>query len=174
MSEFSGQVVTLEQLLQSRERRAARQKELLAAYSGVLLSFTVNYPGPVKLNKTVQKIHIAGARAIGRLFIYLPVLYNELVELPTGPEGYWVVDCPAKEAKRLACEVEEAHPLGRLFDIDVIGRDGVPLDRGALGLPGRRCLLCGKDPTLCRREGRHALEELTACIQQMADDYTLD
>lgn len=163
--------VTLEELLAGRERRAAKQKALLEAYPGVLVSFTVNYPGPVKCNHTALKIHLAGAEAIGGLFICDLVLYNEQVELATGPEGYWVVERPAGEVKQLAVRLEETHPLGRLFDIDVLGRDGRPLGRESLGLPGRTCLLCGGEPTLCRRQGKHSLKELTGRIGEMVASW---
>ena len=39
--------VTLTELLDSREKRVSHQKELLFEYGGVLVSVTLNIPGPV-------------------------------------------------------------------------------------------------------------------------------
>ena len=47
--------VTLPELLDSREKRVSHQKELLAEYGGVLVSVTLNIPGPVKDKHTYRK-----------------------------------------------------------------------------------------------------------------------
>lgn len=40
--------ITLAQILDAREYRAFRQRELLAEYQAVLICFTMNIAGPVK------------------------------------------------------------------------------------------------------------------------------
>lgn len=169
---MSGRPVTLAELLRSRDARSQRQKELLAAYeTAALISFTVNYPGPVKANGDALFLHREGARAIGRRLLCAPVPHCALFERDTGPEGFWLVEMDPLPLKRICCELEGDHPLGRLFDIDVLGRDGAPVGRTALGYPARGCLLCGGDPAHCRREGRHTIEALTERIREMAADY---
>ena len=42
------QEVTLEQVLQNRDARAAAQQHLLSQYQKPLLSYSLNIPGPVK------------------------------------------------------------------------------------------------------------------------------
>lgn len=64
--------------------------------------------------------------------------------------------------KRLMCEVEDASPVGRLLDADVIGLDGEKLSRTDVGLPVRRCLLCGEEAPLCARSRAHSAEALFA------------
>ena len=110
--------VTLAELLESRDKRVEHQKDLLGANPGKsLLCLTVQLPGPEKRNATSLKIAKAGVEAIRKAF--LPE-YEELKDLETGYEAYFLVDLPAREAKRLACQIEDTHPLGRLMDIDVL------------------------------------------------------
>ncbi len=110
--------VTLADLLDSRDKRVKHQKDLLGAYPGKsLLCLTVQLPGPEKRNATSLKIAKAGVEAIRKAF--LPE-YEELKDLETGYEAYFLVDLQAEEAKRRACQIEDSHPLGRLMDIDVL------------------------------------------------------
>ena len=48
------------------------------------------------------------------------------------------------DVKRLLVPLEDASKLGRLYDIDIIGRDGKKISRSDIGKPGRTCLLCGR------------------------------
>ncbi len=110
--------ITLAELLDSRDKRVEHQKDLLGANPGKsLLCLTVQLPGPEKRNATSLKIAHAGVEAVRKAFV--PV-YEELRDLETGYEAYFLVDLPAREAKRLACQIEDTHPLGRLMDIDVL------------------------------------------------------
>lgn len=47
--------VSLEQVLWSREKRVATQKELLEKYPGTLICFMLNIPGPEKVNELFEK-----------------------------------------------------------------------------------------------------------------------
>lgn len=169
--------ITLEMLLESREKRAARQARLLGAFKGwgdiALFSFTVNYPGDIKLNYDTLTIHQAGVNALDAALSGTPVIYRETAMRATGPEGYWVAQMTPTAAKALSVALEEEHPLGRLFDIDVLARPFEPQSRQAIGLSQRKCLLCGGAVTVCRREARHTLGELQARIHEMAEGFTV-
>ena len=104
--------------MESREARVRRQRELLEAYPGLsLLCLTVQLPGPIKRNKTSLVIAEAGVKAVREAFA---VEREELRDLETGFEGFFLVPIPPVDAKRLACHLEDTHPLGRLMDLDVI------------------------------------------------------
>lgn len=149
--------ITLEQLLESRDRRAARQAELIALHPGyTLLCLTVMLPGSVKRSDVSLKIAAAAVSAVRSAF---GPMFEELRDLETGYEGYFIINMPSVEAKRLAVSLEERHPLGRLFDLDVITADG-PLSREELGLPVRQCLICGNPARECMRTRAHSSEEL--------------
>ena len=174
--------ITLQQLLESRDRRAARQAELLGQYPGkALLCLTVMLPGPVKRSDVSLKIAAAAVAAVHSTF---DLQFEELRDLDTGYEGYFIVDLDPVSAKRLAVSLEEDHPLGRLFDLDVIAPasfsvpsasgfsavfpDGVrPLGRQELGLPQRLCLICGKPVRECMRTRAHGTEELLSVINDI-------
>ena len=156
--------ITLKQLLESRDRRAARQTELLGQYPGrTLLCLTVMLPGPVKRSDVSLKIASEAVSAVRSAF---GPMFEELRDLETGYEGYFIVDLDPLAAKRLAVSLEEEHPLGRLFDLDVITADG-PMSREELGLPGRKCLICGKPVRECMRTRAHSTQELLSAIDSV-------
>lgn len=161
-------MITLQELLDSRDRRARRQGELLSQFPGrALLCLTVQLPGPEKRNALSLKIARAGVEAIEKRFN--PV-FKETNDLETGFEGFFVIDGQPLEVKKAAAELEDTHPLGRLMDLDVIGPEG-PLGRADIGLPQRRCLLCEKPARYCMRAGSHTHEELMAKIKQLVSSY---
>ena len=111
-------MISLNQLLESRDARAQHQKDLLGSFPGKsLLCLTVQLPGPEKRNEQSLVIAKAGVSAIRQAF---QPDYEELRDLETGYEGYFLVSLPALDAKRKAVELEDNHPLGRLMDIDVL------------------------------------------------------
>lgn len=161
-------MITLQELLESRDRRAARQGELLSQFPGrVLLCLTVQLPGPEKRNSLSLKIAEEGVKAVRDCFT--PV-FEELRDLPTGYEGFFMVCGEALEIKKIATQLEETHPLGRLIDLDVICPEG-PVGRADIGLPERRCLLCNKPARYCMRAGSHTREELMAKINELVREY---
>lgn len=161
-------MITLQELLDSRDRRARRQGELLSQFPGrALLCLTVQLPGPEKRNALSLKIARAGVEAIEKRFN--PV-FKETNDLETGFEGFFIVDGQPLEVKRAAAELEDTHPLGRLMDLDVIGPEG-PIGRADIGLAERRCLLCEKPARYCMRAGSHTHEELMAKIKQLVSSY---
>ena len=99
------------------------------------------------------------------------MLWLELRDLPTGYEGYLVTPLSNGEAKREACRIEDTHPLGRLFDLDVIDADGVPVSRESIGQSPRKCLVCDNEARWCMRNRTHSMAELTARIDEMIESY---
>ncbi|MEA5040478.1 MAG: citrate lyase holo-[acyl-carrier protein] synthase [Clostridiaceae bacterium] len=164
--------ITLEQLLEGRDTRAAFQRELLERYQLPLVSFTVNMPGTVKRCSRSERIHEAGVAAI-RDALAGHVAYWKLRDPVTGPEGFFACDLPAEELKRRMCALEEEHPLGRLFDIDVLCAPGEQISREALGFPKRKCLICGGDGAACTRSRAHPLPELLMKIDALLSEYQI-
>ena len=187
--------ITLAELLDSRDKRAKHQKDLLGANPGKsLLCLTVQLPGPEKRNASSLKIAHAGVEAVRKAF--LP-LYEELKDLETGYEAYYLVDMSPEDAKRRACQIEDSHPLGRLMDIDVLysfppvstAPPAHPVaknqfhetstepthivGRADIGFPPRRCLLCDNEVRYCMRAKLHTKEELLSRIEQMLKEYEL-
>lgn len=154
--------VTVQDMMDARERRAEKQRELLARYRQTLICFTMNIPGPEKQNPLIRQGFQLGKRRLGQGFLRLGIqpLWFEQGLSDTGCEGFFVCPAPPEDIKKMTCDIEEADALGRLFDMDVLRADGSKVERQEIGLPGRACLLCGKPAQLCARSRAHALEQL--------------
>ena len=161
-------MITLEQLLDSRDRRVQHQKELLSAFPGCsLICLTVQLPGPVK--RSYESLVIGGAGLGALLNIFGSILRHVHVrDLETGYEAYLLVPLPAIEVKKRCCTIEDTHPLGRLMDIDVLPG---PVSRADIGLEPRRCLLCGNEARFCMRAHTHSTADLLKKISEMVDSY---
>ena len=183
--------ITLDELLASRDARHAMQQKLMAEHSGkTLVCLTVVMPGSVKRNQQSLTVARAAVEAMRKAYNIsddlLPeteLLTNELKteageclverDLNTGYEAYLITPLPLLEAKRVAVDIEDTHPLGRLFDIDVIDAQGIPVSRDRVGGQPRRCLVCDHEARYCMRMRWHTQEEIWARIKQMTDDYAL-
>ena len=152
--------VSLQTILDAREKRVLRQRELLEKYRKPLLCFTMNIPGPEKLNRDVSIGFFVGNRLLADALSGYHILHAEERRSPAGCEAFYAVDIDARELKRLAVELEEIDPIGRLFDMDVLDTDGKKLDRESMGMPRRKCLLCEKDAVLCASRRSHSVAEL--------------
>ena len=163
-------MVTLQQLLRSRDERAARQEALLREHPGkTLVCLTVIPPGSEKRTSWSVQVAQAGVLAIRKGLV---PSYEECHDLQTGYEAYFLVDGDPLAVKRACCGIEDTHPWGRLMDIDVLepAQGGaVPLSRSAVGLPARRCLVCDRPARECMRERAHTLEQLQEKIRYIFD-----
>jgi len=165
--------VSLDELLQSRDNRRALQAELLRDNpASTLLCLTVLAPGSEKRTPQTLRVAAAGEVALRSAFEGQTTRFFAR-DLPTGYEAYLLTPLTPLDAKRRAVEIEDAHPIGRLFDIDVLDRDGRPIDRGAVGAQPRRCLLCDHEARYCMRAHSHTTEELLQEIQRRIDAFVL-
>lgn len=163
--------ITLDKLLASREDRCSKQLELINAFpSYTLVCLTVVIPGAVKRN--FHSLIIANAALTAVLECFKTSLRHiEVRDLVTGYEAFLLVEQDTIHVKSLACHIEDTHPLGRLFDLDVISNMGTPISRVQMGLQPRQCLLCEHEARYCMRNHTHSLHDLQEHITQMIDDY---
>lgn len=163
--------ITLDMLLESREKRWQLQRQLIQDNPGLtLVCLTVIMPGNVKRNAQSLVVAHAAVEAIQEAFGQ-SIQWQREQDLSTGYEGYYLVDMSMIACKRLACEIEDNHPLGRLFDIDVINTHVEPVSRSVIGREGRKCLLCDHNARYCMRNHTHTRDELQQKIQQMIEAY---
>ena len=160
--------ITLEQLLESRDARQLRQIQLTRRFPGrQLICLTVVLPGPVKRDARSLKVAEAGVEALHTAFS--PV-HEELLDLETGFEGYFVVEGDLLAVKKTCCRIENRHPYGRLMDLDVlepVGETVVPVSRERVGEQPRACLLCGRPARECMRLRTHSYAELLHRMDEM-------
>ena len=147
--------VSLNQILEARERRAALQRSTLSTYGGPLLCFTMNLAGPVKRSPLSDFAFLAGERMIQAQ--PFPVRQCIRLRQPTGMESIYALDADPQALKAAAMAMEESLPVGRLFDMDVIGPDGMKLPRPQ----PRPCLVCGGAAAPC---ARGAVQAATASL----------
>ena len=154
--------VTLSQVLEARERRVQAQQRLLVRHSLPLISFTMNIPGPVKDSPLIRRGFDEGLRLLTEVLASrgIPVLSPAETRAVTGCEFLCAADAGAAVLKALCEAIEDKTPMGRLFDLDVIGTDGQKLERAK----ERRCLICGAPGRSCASRRLHSLEELTAAV----------
>ena len=143
--------VSLVQMLDARERRVQHQQELLAQYHKPLICFTMNICGPIKDSPLIRRGFARGRQLLRQQFLRakLTPLYQDAVREVTGCEAFYVLDADPLTIKKFTTDIEDATPLGRLFDMDVIRPDGLKVDREELNLEGRRCLICGGPAKVC-------------------------
>ena len=110
------------EMLEAREARARRQRELLDCLSCPVVSFTMNIPGPVKNGPVIRRAFREGLLRLDAALDApgLGVVSREEIDLPTGCEALWAVRGPGRQIKELCAAIEDQDPLGRLFDLDVL------------------------------------------------------
>lgn len=165
--------ITLEQLLKSRDERQQTQRTLLRDYPDkTLVCLTVIMPGKQKRNKYSLVVARCATELLDDLFAKI-VVFKQEKDLQTGFEAYFVVDKDSLWCKKETCKLENTHPLGRLFDIDVISKNGVPISRQEIGFAPRKCLICDKESRYCMRNFTHTQEEIQEKIHEMVDGWLL-
>ena len=165
--------VSFQEILDARERRVVRQQTLLAKHPVPLLCFTMNIAGPEKNNPLISAGFQMGLELLDAQLASdrIPVLERQVFQENTGCEAFYSVMIPAEQLKRLAVQIEDHTPAGRLYDMDVLTKEGKKISRESLDLPGRTCLICGGPVHICSRSRAHTVEklqEVTATLLQNA------
>lgn len=153
--------VTVADMMQAREARFAMQGTLLGRYAGAaLVCLTMNVAGPVKTTPQIERAFAWGMAQIQAVLAGNELLFHAAIHEKTGPEAVFAVRGDAQELKRRLCVLEDGCAMGRLLDIDIISSDGEKIARTQIGLPPRKCLLCGRDAPVCARSRTHTVAEL--------------
>ena len=163
-----GQTISLEQLLDARESRANLQQQCLEQYGETLLSLTLLAVGGVKKNALLDEIFAKALENLTALFQTLGVEITAqfIRPLETGHEALFVLPIDATLLKQAAMQLEDSSPLARLWDIDVINRNGKLLSRADFDFPPRPCLVCNDNAKSCARSRKHSFDEIFAEMQR--------
>ena len=150
------------EMAERREKRAAEQRDMLARCGLPLVCINMNIAGPVKRGALIDWAFFRALNAAANSFkgkIRGFAFTNE----KTGIEAMLAVDAAAESLKKQAESIEKEFPEGRLFDIDVIGTDGLKLSRNV----PRKCLICGQPAAACARSRTHSAEELRKATAEL-------
>lgn len=160
--------VTLSMMLDHREQRMLEQEKIRNIYHTPLISFTMNIPGPIKSAPIIRRAFEEGKHILlerlkeNRLNV---LASNEFHEC-TGDELILAIDTSTKLLKDITSNIEEHHPYGRLFDMDVLDANGNKVSRTHY----RTCLLCNKQAQDCARNRTHSVDELVNAIIKLIDN----
>lgn len=159
--------VTLQDILLAREQRVQMQQQLLAQYKRPLVCFTMNIAGPVKTSPLIARGFREGLRRLQPYLRPKDVLAREVLHRNTGYEAYFAMNMDARNLKAICAKIEEATPLGRLFDMDVLDIDGHKLERQGQ----RGCIVCGAPGRGCAASRAHSVEELQAATNRILTEH---
>ncbi len=166
---FHGPETSLDAILAARETRVVRRLRAQEQLALPTLSLSLVLPGPVKLCPAARRIAKAARAALSHRFAAqgwkITRHFDE--DAATGPEALFSIDTDAATLKSEMVALEEAHPLGRLWDLDVHDATGNALSRRDIGQPPRRCLVCDAPAHGCTRSRAHSLDDLRAEIARL-------
>lgn len=165
----NGTAARLDEILANREWRVGLQNQLMKEFpQSTVVAVKLNIPGWIKSTPLIKEIFIT----VWDQLKIESVHSLSFVEAITGPEGFLVFDQDLTAVKKQMIEYEEGRPLGRLFDIDVMGikTDARQLSRTDLGFSQRRCYVCSKSAKECSRDGRHSIDEIKFAMNRMAEN----
>ena len=165
--------VSLEALLAAKENRAARQAEWLRHYQQPIISLTLVTPGAVKDTMRYRNTMGVALQACDQMLWQRgwQMLDRQVLWLPTGAEAMWCVAHPAAELKAQCIELEQTHPLGRLWDFDIFCPQNGQVGRHSLDRSTRRCLVCDEPAHNCARSRRHPLDEVVNRVEGLINGW---
>lgn len=175
----TGPLIDLPAILNAREERFYIQQDLLgqldSGRGGSLLLMTMAIPGPIKTNDRLNQVFDEMVIEVKQTFNDEAIVKDGKREKETGFEYYLLSAISPREMKELMVEIEENHPLGRFFDLDVLflNKNGnvEGTSRTQLGLPVRKCFICDRPAKECGRSRRHSVEELQQKISEAIINY---
>ena len=156
---ITGSPVTSVELRAARDRRVLKKWELLTPGGDIcLVEFSLNIAGAVKTFPFARAAFREEVRELSDRLSRFSVLKTEVYEKNTGNCAFFLLKSQAIQVKKFLVSIEESHPLGRLFNLDVCGPDGISVKRHDLGLLPRTCLVCGEDAHVCAEKKSHSME----------------
>lgn len=165
--------ITLYEMLQARERRAELQQNLLRTYGLPLISFTMNIAGPQKDSPLIRRGFRTGCQQLAAALTekHIKIIESKICLEHTGCEAYYVIEAEEYLIKRLCVQIEDASPLGRLFDFDVLDRNGIHIPREKVGKSERCCIICGSPGRSCAARRLHPVEQLQAATTAILSNH---
>ena len=153
---------THEQVLDAREARAQAIRALIKQFGKPVLCAKLNIPGEIKSFPLADKAFAMAMLAVRRQSERHGghILFANEKKAVTGNEGLLVIDCDCHLLKKSMITIEESHPLGRLFDLDVFDETGNPVSGELEGRKERSCFICQEPVWACARSRKHSAQEL--------------
>lgn len=137
-----------------------------------LVQISPNIPGPDKKVFPAKELHDSGVEEIRKMVFRKGFGMTNYLRIEGWPFyiSFFMVFADAYELKESCLELEESHPLGGFWDIDVYLCDGQKLSREMVNHRERTCFLCSAPAKECSYQVHHSHEELVAHIQKKYSD----
>lgn len=166
-------ILAMNRMLEAKEKRYYKIKELTEKYKAPVLSFMLNIPGEDKNFKEAVDFHKKYIEKIKKLLEEnkIKILFEDYEDLITGMEYVGVLDGDGREIKKLMMEVEEETVGGRLLDLDIYDKDFSQISRSSLGLAERKCIICDDLARTCIKKERHSQDELEKKVREILKNY---
>lgn len=171
---YNEQQVALIQMLNARDERVARQTSMLK-FAKAIIVLTLNMPGQVKRTKLSIKAFAIGQNEIETLLKSndIEVIHRLYTDEITGTECIWAVNADPEFLKQLMITIDDGHPLGLIFDIDVLNNEGKKVSRSEVGKGVRKCFVCELPVSHCASSRRHSVAELRAAVDSILKNFFL-
>ena len=162
-------IIAMQKMLDAKEKRYYKIKALTEKYNLPVLSFMLNIPGEDKNFEDAVIFHEKYIKKIKNILEKedIKILWEEYNNLNTGMEYLAVLNGEGKFIKEKMIGLEEESREGRLLDIDIYDKDFSQISRSSLGLPERKCIICGDTARSCIKEERHKQEELEEKVREI-------
>ncbi|QQE46424.1 2'-(5''-triphosphoribosyl)-3'-dephospho-CoA:apo-citrate lyase [Peptoniphilus harei] len=166
---IDSKILAMNRMLEAKEKRYYKIKSLTEKFESPVLSFMLNIPGEDKNFKEAVDFHKKYIEKIKKLLEEnkIKILFEDYEDLITGMEYIGVLEGNGREIKKLMIEMEEESLGGRLLDLDIYDKDFSQISRSSLGLPERKCIICGDTARTCIKEERHDLKELEDKVREI-------
>ncbi|TWP30084.1 triphosphoribosyl-dephospho-CoA synthase CitG [Apibacter muscae] len=165
-----GQEPSLMEVLNSREKKQFLQQECLKKYSCSLLSISLISPGGVKKNLLQEYLFFRALETVDSYLLEEKITIHErlIKDEDTGLYALISLDEDPMELKLRMIKLEESLPLARLWDLDVLDKQGNIISRKQTQQAElRKCLLCEQKAKICARKRLHSIDEIYKRIQQL-------
>lgn len=166
---IDSKILAMNRMLEAKEKRYYKIKDLTESYKAPVLSFMLNIPGEDKNFEEAVSFHKKYVDKIKNLLEEnkIKILFEDYQNLVTGMEYLAVLNGDGCVIKKLMMEVEEESLGGRLLDLDIYDKDFSQISRSSLGLPERKCIICGDTARTCIKKERHNLKELEERVREI-------
>jgi holo-ACP synthase CitX len=155
-------------VLRARDARQALVLAWAGRAGGALVAVSLNVPGAEKVPRGARALHGWAVAAVAAAVPGARAVHAGGDAL--GPFALLDVPAPPAAAKAACLAVEGSYPAARLVDLDVYTPAGGAVDRAALGLAPRPCLLCDAPAVECMRLGRHPRADVVARARALLAD----
>jgi holo-ACP synthase len=156
-------------ILAARERRQEQLDERISGGNAATVFLSLNIPG---VEKSPPGASALFSWALCSILAEFPDDGNPLQGSdPLGPYAVISLNWEAVEVKRLCIVLENTNPFARLIDLDVYCANGRPVDRAALGIPPRPCLLCRQPAVECIRLRQHPYREVIGKTDELLASF---